>query len=218
MIEYWQCDRKAERIHQLVVEMGDQAAGMLSGALKCLAGSDQAAAAVLRAGAETNDIHQMILADCAHYVAGTSPIVKDLRFIVTSLQISTDLERIADQAVEVALAGRQLAAAAVDWPIASLKDLGGQVEQRVRDTLHAFAAENVSLARQYSRVDSRMETVYRHLMEVVTHGICEHPEQAHVGVRIIEVIQTLNHIVHHALSIARWVVVTETGERPRRLH
>src|SRR5256885_12445610 len=105
---------------------------------------------------------------CVELLALHQPTAGDLRFLTTTLKIVTDLERIGDQAVNIAQRALELNREAQLKPYIDLPRMAAKSQQMVKDALDAFVARDAGLARDVcardSEVDALKEQVFRELL------------------------------------------------------
>src|SRR6266436_6542209 len=101
-------------------------------------------------------------------LARYQPAASDLRFLTTAMKIVTDLERIGDQAVNIAQRALELNREAQLKPYIDLPRMAAKSQQMVKDSLDAFVARDAGLARDVcardSEVDALKEQVFRELL------------------------------------------------------
>jgi len=97
-------------------------------------------------------------AKCLLYLGLQQPVARDLRFIVASIRLSNDLERIGDHAVNIAQGALNLSRLAPITPPDELPRLGERARAALKDAVSAWLEENVGLARQVCERDSEIDS------------------------------------------------------------
>ena len=147
------------------------------------------------------------------------PVGRDLRFLVTALKVVTDLERIGDEAVNLAERATKLAASP---PIADLQprltELSTAAVLMVRRALDAFVEENESTSRSVLRDDDRVDELYGQLLRASIDYIRQHPERAEDGFRFASCAKYLERVADHATNIAEMVIFMVSGDDVRHYH
>src|SRR5690606_20419980 len=96
------------------------------------------------------------------------PMASDLRFLVASIKINSDLERIGDQAVSIALRAKSLIGQPQLKPLIDIPRMASLVQEMVRNSLDAFVRQDTELARRVidgdDAVDSLRDQVFRELL------------------------------------------------------
>lgn len=144
------------------------------------------------------------------------PVGRDLRFLVTALKVVTDLERIGDEAVNVAERVIELSA---HPPIANLQpklaEMADAASRMVRMALDAFVEEDANMARRVLREDDAVDALYGELLRMSMQFIREQPERVEDGMRIASCAKYIERIADHATNIAEMVVYMVSGDDVR---
>jgi len=134
------------------------------------------------------------------------PMAHDLRFIIAAMKISSDLERIGDQAVNITENTETLLQFPELKPLIDIPQMAEISKGMVRDALDAFVEEDAAKGREVvlrdDKVDALKDQVFR---EVLTYMISD-PKTIQVGLQLILVARNLERIADHATNIAEDVV------------
>ncbi|HET9490965.1 MAG TPA: phosphate signaling complex protein PhoU [Methylomirabilota bacterium] len=143
---------------------------------------------------------------CVELLALHQPTAGDLRFITTAMKIVTDLERIGDQAVNIAQRALELNEEPQLKPYIDLPRMAQKAQGMVKEALDAFVARDTELARQVcardAEVDGIKEQVFR---ELLTYMMSD-PKTIPRAIRLILVSRFLERVADHATNIAEMVV------------
>jgi phosphate transport system protein len=157
------------------------------------------------------EIHSLIL----RILALRSPVAGDLRFLTTALRLVTDLERIGDEAVNVAERAVEEAGGATRL----VADDFGRMADAARDMLHLALDAFVRWDdRQAGDVLERDDEVDRRCAAIIDHMtgfLSEHPAEAAAGLRAIRVAKYLERIADHATNVAEEVIFMVRGDDVR---
>lgn len=149
--------------------------------------------------------------ECLKILALHQPVAADLRFIVASLKLNNDLERIGDLAVNVAELGKNLAKAdRIEIPY-DLKGMYGIVRGMLRDCLDALMASDATLARDVRMRDDSVDAINRQMYPDVQAAIRAHPEHIESLIRLLRVSHNLERVADHATNIAEDVIYMVDG-------
>lgn len=143
---------------------------------------------------------------CISLLALYQPMAIDLRFIATALMITTDLERIADLAVDIAERTLELADKPLLKPLIDVPKLATLAQKMVRHSLEAFINRNAELAIEVCKHDDEADhlrdLVYKEIVEIVTKD----GSVASRAIPLLLVARHLERICDHATNIAEDVV------------
>ena len=139
----------------------------------------------------------------------------DLRFVLAVSRINADLERIGDQAVNIAQSAQRLVRHPRVKPYVDLPRLGELAEGMVRDSLNAVVRQDVELAKSVllrdDQVDRLRDQVFRELLTYMM----ENSSVVHPAFELILVAKNLERIADHATNIAEDVIYIVAGRDVR---
>ncbi len=146
------------------------------------------------------------------------PVAADLRLLLAVTRIAAELERIGDQAVNLAGSAARLERAG-PLPLApELFRLGRLACQMVHDSLQAFLGRQPELARQTLEQDSEADALRDSIFDAVRQDITRDPARAPAALEALLVAKNLERVADHATNIAEDVLFWLTGEDLRHLH
>jgi len=150
--------------------------------------------------------------DCLKILALHQPVAADLRYVVAVLKINSDLERIADLAVNIAERARELAA----WPGESAPfDLTSMLHatmKMVRQSVDALVKQDVDMAHGVMRDDDRVDEFHRAAFRSVQRQIQASSDRVEYYISLLSVSRNLERIADHATNIAEDVIYMIDGE------
>jgi phosphate transport system protein len=162
---------------------------------------------------EINDLQMDIDNRCLKLLATQSPLAVDLRLITSAMKINADLERIGDQAVNIAESALVLIPQAPLKPLIDIPRMATIAEKMIRDALDAFVKRDAELARDVLRrddeVDELKDQVFR---ELLTYMMAD-PGTIQRALSLVLISRNLERIADHATNIAEDVIfITEARD------
>jgi phosphate transport system protein len=152
---------------------------------------------------------------CFTLLALQQPMASDLRFLVAGIKINSDLERIADQAVSIALRAQSLITQPEVKPLIDIPRMAELAQEMVRKSLDAFVRRDAGLARAVidsdDAVDNLRDQVFRELLTYMMADAATIPR----ALALILVSRNLERIADHATNIAEDVIYIVRGEDVR---
>jgi phosphate transport system protein len=143
------------------------------------------------------------------------PVAHDLRLIATALKLVTDLERIGDEAVNIAERAEEAEEIKTDVPYPHLREMANLTQQMLRDALDAFVNADCDRAERVRRGDDAVDELYgRTLREMMTF-MAGHSERIPTAMRVVSVAKYLERIADHATNIAEEVIFMVVGSDVR---
>lgn len=192
--------------------MGNLVDEQIRDGVDCFRACDEKrAAAVAARDAEVNRRDTEIDELCVNILALNQPAGIDLRLIMAALRITTDLERVGDQAASICtrlVAPEHLAALGVENDIARMARLARAM---AHDSLEAFADLDGALAKEVIDRDDEVDASHHALLKRVLAAMIDHPGGIGPGTRVVFVSRSLEQIGDHAVNIAEAVVFMVEG-------
>lgn len=171
----------------------------------------QATAVILEVEPQINELHLELDDRALQLLALQQPMAVDLRFITSSMKINSDLERMGDQAVNVAQRALSIAAHPALEPLIDIPRMAAITQKMVKDALDSFARRDTELARQVVLRDDDVDR-YRDLIfrELIAQMIKD-PQHILQALDLILVSRHLERIADHATNIAEDVIYMVLG-------
>ena len=145
------------------------------------------------------------------------PVAYDLRLLATALKLVTDLERIGDEAVNIAERAEEALGTAKNLARADLKAMADQAQQMLRDALDAFVEGDVTRAEQVRRGDDAVDELYGRTLREMMAYMAKHGDEIPAAVRVIKVAKYIERVADHATNIAEEVIFMVRGEDVRHV-
>ena len=173
---------------------------------------------VIRSDQDVNTLQIEIDDRCLKLLALQQPIATDLRLITAAMKINADLERIGDQAVNVAENVIKLLPQAPLKPLIDIPRMAELAEKMTRDALDAFVRKDPELARNVlqrdDEVDNLKDQVFR---ELLTYMMAD-PGTIQRALALILISRNLERIADHATNIAEDVIFVVEAKDVRHHH
>lgn len=160
-----------------------------------------------------DDLENEIDEECLDLLALQQPMAIDLRFITMVMKISTDLERIADLAVDIAQRVLELSDKPLLKPLIDIPRLTDLAKQMSREALDAFVNQDTVLAGEVIALDSQADQI-RNLIqdELIEEYMNKDPSTASRAVPLLLITRHLERICDHATNIAEDVIYMVKAE------
>ena len=201
-------------VNQEILRMGVMVEEALHRAVESLVNKDgELARAVVAGDAAINQMEQEIEERCVVLIAREQPVATDLRKLVTSLKIVTQLERMGDHALHVAKGTLRILPEAYMKPIIDIPRMAGIGIGMIRDVLSAFLANDAALAREVARRDQEIDELHNQVMREVFTYMMQDPKYISQSISLLFISRFLERVGDHVTNICEWVVYSATGER-----
>jgi phosphate transport system protein len=162
---------------------------------------------IIKSDSKIDQIELEIEEKIIELLATRQPVAIDLRFLTTGMKINSELERIADLAVNVCQRVLQIADKPLVKPLIDIPKLANLSRKMVKETIDAFVNEDKELAKQVilsdSEADKLRNAVYYELVDdyIIKDGNC-----APQAVPLILISRHLERICDHATYIAEDII------------
>jgi phosphate transport system protein len=152
---------------------------------------------------------------CVNLLALHQPAAGDLRFITTAMKIVTDLERIGDQAVNIAQRALELSQEPQLKPYIDLPRMAEKAQRMVKESLDAFVARDTELARRVCAADGEVDALKEQIFRELLTFMMEDARTIPRAIRLILISRFLERVADHATNIAEMVVYMVEGKMVR---
>lgn len=198
-------------LNKRMTEMGalcEQIIGMSARAL--LDGDVKLAAQTAPIGHEIDSMEREIESICLKLLLQQQPVASDLRQISAALKMITDMERIGDQAEDIAdiiqlMNGRPGDICRHFRPMATAS------AKMVSESVDAYVKQDVSLAQKVIASDDVVDQCFTAVRQEVIEMITSNSEESEFGIDLLMIAKYFERIGDHAENIAEWVVYSVTG-------
>jgi phosphate transport system protein len=140
------------------------------------------------------------------------PVASDMRLLTTVLKINTDLERVADCAVNIAQRARHLDRAGIGESTFDLKKTADSAQQMLHAALQAYATEDPNAARAILEQDAAIDAFYGQFIRKLAAQATRSPEMMSTHLDVLSIAKNLERIADHATNVAEDVIFLRTGQ------
>jgi phosphate transport system protein len=166
---------------------------------------------VLRSEPAINRLEREIDQMALDLLAMEQPMAIDLRFILSVIRINADLERVGDQAVNIAVRVREMGAFAnVELPV-DIPKLASLAAAMVRKALQAFIEADADLAKSVLKLDDQVDEMNDAAFYALSSLIKEQPAQTPQALNALIISRNLERVGDHATNIAEDVIFWVRG-------
>ncbi|GMT48213.1 MAG: phosphate transport system regulatory protein PhoU [bacterium] len=211
-------EEEMKHLNTLLLQMAGLVETSIRESIKSLTErNSELARKVIEADHKINSYDVRIDEECIRLIALKQPMGKDLRFITTAMKITTDLERIADNAVNISERALELNKEPLLKPYIDIPRMREIAQGMVRDAIDAFVNEDKRLAMDVimrdDEVDDLNDVVLKELMFIMTQD----PSTVYRAMKISYVSKYLERIADHATNVAEMVVYMVKGKIIRHM-
>ena len=156
---------------------------------------------------------RLIESMCLKILLQQQPVARDLRQISAALKMITDLERIGDQAADIA---EIITFMGDDLPesLTHIPQITHAVIKMVNDSVEAYVERDLKLAQEVIDYDDVVDNYFREVKEDLIELIAAKPEDGEEALDLLMIAKYFERIGDHATNVAEWAVFSVTGEHP----
>lgn len=208
--------QEISKLHEKLLGLGVMVESRLKQAIKVLETRDiTLAKIVIDSDIDIDSLEVEIEEDCLKIMALYQPVAEDLRFLVATIKINNDLERIGDEAVNIA----ERALVILKYPPVNINlDFNAMIEtvdRMLRFSLDALVYRDIDLAYKVCLMDDEVDSQHRHNYDVIKDTLNSCEQRAGLLLNMLLVSRHLERIADHATNIAEEVIHILEGEIPR---
>lgn len=205
-------DTQLDKLNNQLISMGALCENAIAIAVKALMNNDIVLAkSVKTVEIEIDQKEKEIENLCLNLILQQQPVAKDLRLISAALKMITDMERIGDQAADIAEIVSYIDLSASIHKV-HISDMAGATIKMVTDSIDAFVKHDLKLAEEVIQYDDVVDELFCKIKTDVISLITGNPQNGEQFVDIIMIAKYLERIGDHATNIAEWVVFSINGK------
>ena len=196
-----------EALKQTLLAMGGLVEDQIRRVMRALVERDDALAQdVIDRDRQVNAYDVEVDETCVNLLALYQPAAGDLRSITTAMKIVTDLERIGDQAVNIAQRALELNREPQLKPYIDLPRMAERAQAMVKDGLDAFVTRDTELARRVCAADAEVDALKEQIFRELLSFMMEDARTIPRAIRLIFYSRFLERVADHATNIAEMVI------------
>ena len=205
-------DQQLALLNRELIEMGALCEEVIAAAAKALMEGDTVLAVqVTPRAAGIDQKERDIESLCLKLLLQQQPVASDLRQISAALKMITDMERIGDQAEDIAeivtfLGGRGAENSAL------LREMARSAIKMVTESVDAYVRQNTALAEQVIAEDDVVDDYFTRVKKGLIERIAQDPTDGEFALDLLMIAKYFERIGDHAVNIAEWVIFSVTGE------
>ncbi len=200
-------------VKQKVLKMGALVENIIDSSVTAMKTQDlDLARNVLKKDDEIDQLELEIEKDCMMLLALQQPLAKDLRTIASVLKIITDLERMGDNAVNIAEVILEIGEEPILNSLKDIPRMADIAQKMLKMSLDAFVNEDIALAEKAAEKDEDVDRLYETVINDFLNIIAEKRELTKQGTKLLFLGRYLERIADHSTNICERTIYMITGE------
>ena len=203
-----------DQLKQRLLDMSERAEALVDLSVDALLHRDAGKAdAVIEGDAEIDSLEVEVEGLAVSLLALQQPMARDLRFIISAIKISSDLERVGDHAVNIAQSTQRLVAMRSNiTPDPEVEDMARRARHMLGDALDAFVRGDGTLGRDVCRRDDQVDALHDSLFRILLTHMLEDPTTISAALELFLVSRNLERVADLATNIAEDAVYLAEGK------
>ena len=210
-----QFDDSLNELRAALVKMGRQVEEAIRRSVESLKdGNVELAEQIIGHDPEINRLEEEIGGIATRLIATQQPVAKDLRRILIAFRMASDLERMADLAVDVAQVTKRIGGEPLIKPLIDIPRMAELVLAMTDDSINAYMNENLDLAYKMAKMDDEVDQLHGQILREMFAYLVEDPTKVSQVLHLCFVSRYLERMADHATNIGESVVYLIKGHRP----
>ena len=209
-------DNELKELRESILKLGGMVENAIHDSVKALVERDsELAKEVIRRDHLINALDVKIDEECVRLIALRQPMARDLRFITTTMKITTDLERMGDFAVNIAERAIELNEEPQLKPFVNIPKMAEIAQSMVRDSLDSFVTGCSRLPYEVIRRDDEVDDLTVRNFEELLAFMIQDPRNIPLAVKRTYIAKYLERIADHATNICEMIIYMCRGKMIR---
>jgi phosphate transport system protein len=201
-------------LNRRLLTMSERAEALIELAVDALLSKDEGKAeAVISADRELDTMELELEAAALELLALQQPMARDLRFIVSTIKVTSDLERVGDHAVNIAQAALRLISQRTDFtPDPAIEDMARRARAMLSDAIDAFLRADGALGRDVCARDDQIDSMHESVFRILLTHMMGDPRTITPSLEYINVSRNLERVADLATNIGEDAVFLAEGK------
>ena len=204
--------QQLQQLNEDLIEMGALCKEAVADAMTALLHSDkQARQKAFLTEYEIDNKEREIENLCMKLLLQQQPVARDLRNISAALKMISDMERIGDQASDIADITKYLENSELTQHV-HIQQMAESAMSMLTESIDAFVRKDLLLARKVMKEDNMVDDLFNQIKLEVIQEIARNPDEGELCVDMMMIAKYFERIADHVVNIAEWVEYSVTGE------
>ncbi|MBQ6820129.1 MAG: phosphate signaling complex protein PhoU [Clostridium sp.] len=166
---------------------------------------------VMKNDDKVDELQKIIEEKCIKFMATEFPLAKDLRNIYTTSKIVTDLERMADYAVDICKIVPRIKGVKFSNEISPIWELVDIINSMIKSSIEAYINGDEKAAYEICNMDDKVDMIYQGMFNIVLKKMGKEEEMINQGTQILFASKYLERIGDHVTNICEWIIFSKKG-------
>lgn len=204
-------DQQLEQLHKNLIDMGNLCEQAIAAAVRAVVTGDASTAKLaVEADAQVDQMERDIEAMCLKLLLQQQPVARDLRVISSALKMISDMERIGDQATDIAEISHFISGYH-EQSNAIIHNMATAAIAMVSQSVESFVRRDEMLAHKVIRDDDIVDNLFDAIKRELIECVGKDSKNGEYYLDLLMIAKYLERIGDHATNIAEWVLFSITG-------
>ena len=205
--------RELEKIKKLILSLGARVEDQVRMAIQAVETHDaELAQQIIKSDFSIDEMEVEIEEECLKILALHQPVAVDLRFLIAVIKINNDLERIGDQAVNIAERVDVIAKLDLSDFFFDYSSMGEKVQEMLKMSLDALVNMDYDLAYSVVMRDDEVDQIKSEAYDRIKQAMSKHPDKIGYLINLLLISRHLERLADHATNVAEEVIYLIEGE------
>ena len=206
-------DKRMKLLIAELAEMGSLVEKQIYNSIEAFKNKDMVLAKqVMDNDDKVDELNRKIEEQCLKLMAMESPVATDLRKIFTTSKIVTDLERMADYAVDICKVAQRVELDILGEECEPVWQMVDILRKMIKRSLEAFVTGNVKEAYEICKMDDEVDILYRGLFNDILKNMAKNETIINKGAQILFASKYLERVGDHVTNICEWIIFSSKGD------
>ena len=206
-------DKRMKLLIAELAEMGSLVEKQIYNSIEAFRNKDmELATQVIENDDKVDELNRKIEEQCLKLMAMESPVATDLRKIFTTSKIVTDLERMADYAVDICKIAKRVEGDILGEECEPIWQMVDILRKMIKKSIEAFVAGDVDAAYEICKMDDEVDILYRGLFSDMLKKMAKDETIINKGAQILFASKYLERVGDHVTNICEWIIFSAKGD------
>lgn len=206
-------DLRLKKLHDDIIKMGSIVEKQVYSSVEALKNNNiNLAEEIIKKDDLVDDLQKEIEDACIKFIATEQPLAIDLRNIFTVAKIVTDLERMADHAVDICKITLKIKDEKHVKELKNISKIAVKVQNMIKISIDAYVQLDVDRAYEICKMDDEIDALYKAVFSELLELMRNNPNVVQQSAQLLFVCKYLERIADHVTNICEWTIYLKTGK------
>ena len=206
-------DKRMKLLRTEIAEMGSLVEKQIYNSIEAFKNKDmELVKQVMENDDKVDELNRKIEEQCLKFMAMESPVATDLRKIFATSKIVTDLERMADYAVDICKITKRVELDVLGEECDPIWQMVDVLRKMINKALEAFVSGDVDAAYEICKMDDEVDILYRGLFNEMLKKMAKDENIINKGAQILFASKYLERVGDHVTNICEWIIFSTKGD------